>query len=155
LRAKIGTPVEELCAGLPVEFAWFLSSVRGLDFEAEPDYAGYRRMFRELFMREGFVYEGVLDLPIQMPARHEIMNGQVRFAGAKGVGLPPTSRRCETVVTKRSQSTTKLTLPVFQRVTTVVVEFTRSAPARSILRPVSRVHGRDNPKNRPPVFRHN
>ena len=54
---KIATPIEQLCAGIPQEFAIFLNSTRKLDFLDRPDYAEYRRMFRELFIREGFVYD--------------------------------------------------------------------------------------------------
>ena len=54
---KIAIPVEAVCQGLPSEFATFLTEVRRLDFPDRPDYAFYRQMFRDLFIREGFVYD--------------------------------------------------------------------------------------------------
>lgn len=54
---KMSTSVSELCGRLPREFLVFLNSVMSLKFEERPDYATYRRMFRELFMRSDFVYD--------------------------------------------------------------------------------------------------
>ncbi|OHS99745.1 CK1 family protein kinase [Tritrichomonas foetus] len=54
---KAGTPILDLCRGLPVEFREFLTKVRNLDFAEEPDYSGYRNMFRELLIREGYAYD--------------------------------------------------------------------------------------------------
>lgn len=54
---KIAIPVDVVCQGLPSEFATFLTEVRRLDFPDRPDYAFYRQMFRDLFIREGYVYD--------------------------------------------------------------------------------------------------
>jgi serine/threonine protein kinase len=54
---KISTPVEALCHGLPPEFGMFLTETRRLDFLDRPDYALYRQMFRDLFIREGFAFD--------------------------------------------------------------------------------------------------
>jgi casein kinase 1 len=53
-EVKISTSLEKLCKGLPQEFSTFLETVRKLTFTDEPDYAGYRKMFRDLFMNQGF-----------------------------------------------------------------------------------------------------
>jgi serine/threonine protein kinase len=58
---KIATPVDELCQGLPHEFARFLNDARRLSFQDCPKYAGYRAMFRELFIREGYLYDAEWD----------------------------------------------------------------------------------------------
>lgn len=60
-RCKIDTPIDELCRGLPSEFATYVRYTRRLRFEDEPDYAYLRRLFRELFLRKGFVYDGEYD----------------------------------------------------------------------------------------------
>lgn len=52
---------EELCEGLPSEFATFLSNVKSLQFDEKPHYNQYRRMFRELFINEGYVYDNQFD----------------------------------------------------------------------------------------------
>lgn len=54
---KQSTKIEDLCNNLPEEFAIFLQKVRALDFVEEPDYAGYRKMFYDLFIRLGYVYD--------------------------------------------------------------------------------------------------
>ena len=48
---------EDLCSGLPKEFSLFLDQVRCLSFTEEPPYAQYRSMFRNLFIRKGYVYD--------------------------------------------------------------------------------------------------
>ena len=32
-----------------------------LEFDSKPDYNGLRRIFRELFIKEGYEYDGVFD----------------------------------------------------------------------------------------------
>jgi serine/threonine protein kinase len=54
---KIVTAADVLCHGIPGEFGTFLSHVRHLDFADTPNYAHYRRIFRDLFVREGFVFD--------------------------------------------------------------------------------------------------
>jgi len=54
---KNSTPIPILCEGIPEEFAIFLDSIRKLEFEEKPDYWYYRKLFRELFIREGYSYD--------------------------------------------------------------------------------------------------
>jgi len=54
LECKRATSIETLCDGYPAVFAAYFSYCRGLRFETRPDYAYLRRLFRDLFMREGF-----------------------------------------------------------------------------------------------------
>lgn len=58
---KLATPVETLCRGFPPEFANYLNYTRSLRFADKPDYAYLRKLFRDLFIREGFVFDGVYD----------------------------------------------------------------------------------------------
>ena len=58
---KINMPVDVLCKGSPQEFATYLSYVRALQFDEEPDYAYLRKLFRDLFIRNGFQYDGIYD----------------------------------------------------------------------------------------------
>lgn len=58
---KINTSIDELCSGLPQEFATYLMEVRKLEFAEKPDYQAYRKLFRDLFIKEGFVYDYVYD----------------------------------------------------------------------------------------------
>jgi serine/threonine protein kinase len=59
LAVKLEVPPEVLCEGLPVEFAQYILMVRSLEYAEEPKYAEYRRLFRELFVREGYVYDEI------------------------------------------------------------------------------------------------
>lgn len=58
---KKSTSLTTLCKGFPNEFVTYLDTVRRLRFTEEPNYAEYRRMFRDLFIREGYVYDCVYD----------------------------------------------------------------------------------------------
>lgn len=65
LEVKKEADLNVLCKDLPHEFQQYIESVRGLGFEEEPHYAEYRAMFRNLFIREGYVYDYQYDwLPL-------------------------------------------------------------------------------------------
>mmetsp|Transcript_112303 Transcript_112303/g.362692 ORF Transcript_112303/g.362692 Transcript_112303/m.362692 type:complete len:245 (+) Transcript_112303:121-855(+) len=61
MECKRSTPVESLCKGYPAVFVSYLNYCRALRFEDRPDYAYLRRLFKDLFMREGFVNDGLFD----------------------------------------------------------------------------------------------
>ena len=61
LEAKQDTPPEELCKDHPKEFVDFFNYCRSLSFEEEPDYAYCRKLFRKLFVREGYIYDHDFD----------------------------------------------------------------------------------------------
>ncbi len=54
---KIQTKTEELCEGLPREFAIALSYIRELKFTEKPDYAYLRSLFKNLFKQSKFIYD--------------------------------------------------------------------------------------------------
>jgi hypothetical protein len=58
---KVGTPVEVLAKSFPNEFALYLNYCRSLHFEDKPDYVYLRKLFRDLFMREGYKYDALYD----------------------------------------------------------------------------------------------
>merc|ERR1739848_190577 len=51
---KMGTPVEILCKHFPTEFITYLNYCRALRFDDKPDYSYLRRLFRDLFFRQGY-----------------------------------------------------------------------------------------------------
>eukprot|EP01083_Nonionella_stella_P095913 269380_1 len=51
---KMSTPIEILCKHFPSEFATYLNYCRSLRFDDKPDYAYLRRLFRDLFFRQGY-----------------------------------------------------------------------------------------------------
>lgn len=58
---KRATPIEILCEGFPEEFATYLRYVRRLDFFETPDYEYVKKLFADLFHREGYADDGVFD----------------------------------------------------------------------------------------------
>jgi serine/threonine protein kinase len=78
LEAKVGITSEALCEGFPQEFVTYFNAVDRPGFDEEPDYAGLRRMFRELFVREGFVFDYKYDWTVTRAISHAV---SVRGAG--------------------------------------------------------------------------
>ena len=58
---KLTTPIEVLCKGYPVEFTKYLSQVRNLRFDERPNYSGMRKMFKELFLKNGYKLDNQYD----------------------------------------------------------------------------------------------
>lgn len=56
-QTKCSTSTSILCNGIPEEFEMFLNQVKCLAIDDEPDYAAYRSMFRDLFIRNSFQYD--------------------------------------------------------------------------------------------------
>ena len=69
LEVKQTTPLEVLCKGFPHEFVEYLQDVKSLGFTDEPNYNKYRRMFRNLFIKSGFIYDYEYDwkMPVKEP----------------------------------------------------------------------------------------
>ncbi|EOA19727.1 hypothetical protein CARUB_v10003777mg, partial [Capsella rubella] len=61
---KALTSIETLCNGHPTEFASYLHYCRALRFDDKPDYAYLKRLFGNLFTREGFQFDYVFDWTI-------------------------------------------------------------------------------------------
>merc|ERR1712046_432798 len=61
---KMSTPIEVLCKGFPQEFVTYFQVCRSLRFEDKPDYSYLRKLFRDLFFREGYQYDFVFDWTI-------------------------------------------------------------------------------------------
>ena len=62
---KMKTSIEELCAGYPKEFNMYMTYVKNLKFDERPDYAYLRKLFRDLFFREGHEYDLIFDWTIK------------------------------------------------------------------------------------------
>jgi casein kinase 1 len=50
---KMSTPIEVLTKGYPIEFTTYFQYCRALRFDDKPDYSYMRKIFRDLFTREG------------------------------------------------------------------------------------------------------
>ncbi|MEQ2175836.1 Casein kinase I isoform gamma-2, partial [Goodea atripinnis] len=54
---KRDTPIEVLCENFPEEMATYLRYVRRLDFFEKPDYEYLRKLFTDLFDRNGYIFD--------------------------------------------------------------------------------------------------
>ncbi|XP_047310399.1 casein kinase 1-like protein 2 isoform X2 [Impatiens glandulifera] len=61
---KASTSIESLCRGYPSEFASYFHYCRSLRFDDKPDYSYLKRIFRDLFIQEGFQFDYVFDWTI-------------------------------------------------------------------------------------------
>ncbi|XP_073040639.1 casein kinase 1-like protein 9 isoform X2 [Primulina eburnea] len=61
---KMLTPIEMLCKSYPSEFISYFHYCRSLRFEDKPDYSYLKRLFRDLFIREGYQFDYVFDWTI-------------------------------------------------------------------------------------------
>ncbi|XP_042453187.1 casein kinase 1-like protein 2 [Zingiber officinale] len=78
---KVATSIEALCRGYPTEFASYFHYCRSLRFEDKPDYAYLKRLFRELFIREGFQFDYVFDWTILKYQQSQIAGPPPRAIG--------------------------------------------------------------------------
>eukprot|EP01118_Nematostelium_gracile_P003650 TRINITY_DN1421_c0_g1_i1.p1 TRINITY_DN1421_c0_g1~~TRINITY_DN1421_c0_g1_i1.p1 ORF type:complete len:399 (-),score=101.46 TRINITY_DN1421_c0_g1_i1:147-1343(-) len=62
---KIATSIDTLTKGYPAEFSQYMNYCRSLHFEDKPDYAYLRKIFRDLFLKEGMKYDAMFDWTIQ------------------------------------------------------------------------------------------
>lgn len=54
---KMTIRVKNLCNGYPKEFENYINQCRSLEFDEKPDYAGMRKMFKDLFQRLGYTFD--------------------------------------------------------------------------------------------------
>ena len=59
LKKKRRINTENLCEDLSQEFAVYFDYIRSLDFDEKPKYFYLRKIFRDLFVREGFDYNHI------------------------------------------------------------------------------------------------
>ncbi|KAL2234810.1 UNVERIFIED_CONTAM: Casein kinase 1-like protein 2 [Sesamum indicum] len=71
---KVSTSIEALCRGYPTEFASYFHYCRSLRFDDKPDYAYLKRIFRDLFIREGFQFDYVFDWTILKYQQSQLAN---------------------------------------------------------------------------------
>ncbi|KAB1209351.1 Casein kinase I isoform delta-like [Morella rubra] len=79
---KVSTSIEALCRGYPTEFASYFHYCRSLRFDDKPDYAYLKRIFRDLFIREGFQFDYVFDWTILKYQQSQLATPSVRPIGA-------------------------------------------------------------------------
>ncbi|KAM0017520.1 putative protein kinase CK1-CK1 family [Helianthus debilis subsp. tardiflorus] len=89
---KVSTSIESLCRGYPTEFASYFHYCRSLRFDDKPDYAYLKRIFRDLFIREGFQFDYIFDWTILKYQQSQLANPPSRAIGTgagTSSGVPP------------------------------------------------------------------
>ncbi|XP_057733656.1 casein kinase 1-like protein 2 isoform X1 [Arachis stenosperma] len=88
---KVSTSIESLCRGYPSEFASYFHYCRSLRFDDKPDYAYLKRLFRDLFIREGFQFDYVFDWTILKYQQSQVATPPARAvapAAGPSSGMP-------------------------------------------------------------------
>ncbi|CAL0306973.1 unnamed protein product [Lupinus luteus] len=89
---KVSTSIEALCRSYPTEFASYFHYCRSLRFDDKPDYAYLKRIFRDLFIREGFQFDYVFDWTILKYQQSQLATPPARAIGpgaGTSSGIPP------------------------------------------------------------------
>ncbi|XP_020578959.1 casein kinase 1-like [Phalaenopsis equestris] len=91
---KMLTPVEVLCKSHPPEFLSYFHYCRSLRFEDKPDYSYLKRLFRDLFIREGYQFDYVFDWTM---LKYPQIGANVRAkpVGRAGGAIGPSVERTE------------------------------------------------------------
>ncbi|RDY01229.1 Casein kinase 1-like protein 1 [Mucuna pruriens] len=95
---KVSTSIEALCRGYPTEFASYFHYCRSLRFDDKPDYAYLKRIFRDLFIREGFQFDYVFDWTILKYQQSQLATPPARGAGPSAgtsSAMPPAATNAD------------------------------------------------------------
>ncbi|EES05449.1 hypothetical protein BDA96_04G233000 [Sorghum bicolor] len=89
---KMLTSIEALCKSYPSEFITYFHYCRSLRFEDKPDYSYLKKIFRDLFIREGYQPDYVFDWTV---SRQAADNNRLRLSGKTGGLVGPSVDRAE------------------------------------------------------------
>ncbi|XP_012469644.1 casein kinase 1-like protein 3 isoform X1 [Gossypium raimondii] len=81
---KVSTPIEVLCKSHPVEFASYFHYCHSLTFDQRPDYGFLKRLFRDLFAREGYEFDYIFDWTIIKYQQAQKSRSELRFSPVPG-----------------------------------------------------------------------
>ncbi|KAJ0029855.1 hypothetical protein Pint_13237 [Pistacia integerrima] len=81
---KLSTPIEVLCKSHPVEFASYIHYCHSLTFDQRPDYGFLKRLFRDLFAREGYEFDYIFDWTIIKFQQAQKSRSQPRLSPVPG-----------------------------------------------------------------------
>ncbi|CAN1292257.1 Casein kinase 1-like protein 10 [Linum perenne] len=82
---KVQTSIESLCKSYPSEFVSYFHYCRSLRFEDKPDYSYLKRLFRDLFIREGYQFDYVFDwTAMKYPQGGSSSRARVRNLNSRG-----------------------------------------------------------------------
>ncbi|CAO3646795.1 unnamed protein product [Cunninghamella echinulata] len=96
MEKKMTTSPDVLCRGLHTEFSIYLNYVRSLRFDDKPDYSYLHKLFRSLFIREGFQYDYVFDWTIRKMHEKRLAEGLSSTTSLPATSTPLTSQALPT-----------------------------------------------------------
>lgn len=83
MEKKMTTPTDLLCRGFPNEFGIFLNYCRALRFDDKPDYSYLRKLFRDLFIREGYQYDYVFDWSVAQRNQAQAQEAEINASASR------------------------------------------------------------------------
>ncbi|XP_062200333.1 casein kinase 1-like [Phragmites australis] len=92
---KMLTSAEVLCKSYPSEFISYFHYCRSLRFEDRPDYSFLKKLFRDVFIREGYQFDYVFDWTALKYPQMGTDNKLARQPSAKMVGAGPSVERTD------------------------------------------------------------
>ncbi|OVA02373.1 Protein kinase domain [Macleaya cordata] len=92
---KMLTPIEVLCKSYPSEFISYFHYCRSLRFDDKPDYSYLKRLFRDLFIREGYQFDYVFDWTILKYPQIGSKSSSRHSSGKVGPNPGPSAERTE------------------------------------------------------------
>lgn len=106
---KARTTFEDLCRGQPIEFVKYFNSVRALRFTDQPNYSQLRQMFRDLFIKEGYVYDYKYDWIVKSKPARPAFDNRATAAQIESLGTRPSAiNRPRTKMTIPSEITDQM-----------------------------------------------
>ncbi|CAI9774386.1 unnamed protein product [Fraxinus pennsylvanica] len=90
---KMLTPIEMLCKSYPSEFVSYFHYCRSLRFEDKPDYSYLKRLFRDLFIREGYQFDYVFDWTVLKYPQIGASSRARNPSGSAGLNAGPSGER--------------------------------------------------------------
>ncbi|KAJ6306472.1 hypothetical protein OIU78_021731 [Salix suchowensis] len=133
---KVSTPVELLCKSHPSEFVSYFHYCRSLRFEDKPDYSYLKRLFRDLFIREGYQFDYVFDWTVLKYPQIGASSRVRHSSGKPGPAGPSAERPAERVSVGKE---------IRERFSGAVEAFSTKRVAGSSLHDTSRNKTLDNP----------
>ncbi|KAK2446237.1 casein kinase protein [Trifolium repens] len=85
---KLSTSIEKLCESYPVEFTSYFHYCRSLTFDQDPDYGLLKRLFCDLFTREGYEHDNLFDWTILKHRQTQQTRRQVQPSDAVPSAVP-------------------------------------------------------------------
>uniref|UniRef100_A0A804U6Q1 non-specific serine/threonine protein kinase n=1 Tax=Zea mays TaxID=4577 RepID=A0A804U6Q1_MAIZE len=120
---KMLTSAEVLCKSYPSEFVSYFNYCRSLRFEDRPDYSFLKKLFRDVFIREGYQFDYVFDWTVLKHPQIGSNNKLVQQPSARMAGVGPSVDR-----TDKASGTAPVGQEARDRFTGAVEAFARRNP---------------------------